>query len=156
ERERLLAGNWKIKAAAGKIFNRAWFPIVEARPAQVLGRVRYWDKASVEEGGDWSAGVLMSMTDEALYYLHDVLRGQWSSRDRNKVMIQTAGLDGVEVDVWCEEEGGSGGKESAELSVRLFAGYNIHTERVTGDKVTRARQLSAQAEVGNVRIVKGS
>lgn len=38
ERERLLGdskrgGNWKIKPAAGKVFNRAWFEVKEAAPA---------------------------------------------------------------------------------------------------------------------------
>jgi predicted phage terminase large subunit-like protein len=52
-----------------------------------------------------------------------------------------------------EAEGGSGGKESAEISVMDLAGYNAHTEHPTGSKIVRAEPLSAQAEVGNVRIV---
>jgi hypothetical protein len=38
ERERLLAGNWKIRPAAGLVFNRAWFPIVDARPVPARER----------------------------------------------------------------------------------------------------------------------
>ena len=48
-----------------------------------------------------------------------------------------------------------GGKESAESTVRNLAGWNVHAETVSGDKVTRARPLSAQCEAGNVFVVRG-
>ncbi|HAM41859.1 MAG TPA: hypothetical protein DCP69_11165, partial [Candidatus Omnitrophica bacterium] len=40
-------------------------------------------------------------------------------------------------------------------SIRELAGYSVHAETVTGDKVTRAQGLSAQAEAGNVKLVRG-
>src|SRR5262249_29076661 len=48
ERERLLGGNWKIRPAAGKVFNRAWFAVVEAVPAGGE-EVRFWDFAATEK-----------------------------------------------------------------------------------------------------------
>lgn len=160
ERERLLAGNWKIRPAAGMLFDRAWFPLVEAAPADdhVLAKVRYWDKAGTEENtegrGNFSVGCLMSRTVDDRFFVEDVVRGQWSAHDRNQVMLQTAKLDGPHTTVWVEQEPGSGGKESAEASVRLLAGFDVRIERVTGDKETRARPLSAQAEARNVRVVR--
>ena len=49
DRARLLGdkhrgGNWKIVPAAGKIFNKAWFEIVDAVPAGMT-IVRFWDEA---------------------------------------------------------------------------------------------------------------
>jgi predicted phage terminase large subunit-like protein len=70
-------------------------------------------------------------------------------------MRQTAALDGPEVAIWVEQEPGSGGKESAEISVRELAGFAVHIERVTGDKQTRALPFAAQCEAGNVRLVRG-
>lgn len=154
ERARLLGGNWNARPAAGKVFNRAWFVIVGTAP-RAARRVRYWDKAGTEGGGDYSAGVKVAAHD-GRYWIEDVVRGQWSSRDRNAVIRQTATLDGGEVAIWLEQEGGSGGKESAELSVRELAGFNVRTEAVTGDKLTRAQPLSAQAEAGNVQVVAGA
>ena len=160
ERERLLAGNWKIRPTAGMLFDRAWFPLVESPPAeeQILAKIRYWDKAATEENlegrGNFSVGCLMSRTIDDRYFIEDIVRGQWTSLDRNQVMLQTAKLDGPLTQVWVEQEPGSGGKESAEASVRLLAGYDVRIERVTGDKETRARPLSAQAEARNVRVVK--
>lgn len=104
ERERLLGGNWKVRAAAGKVYNRAWFPIVDAAPRDAR-RVRYWDKAGTAGGGAYSAGVRMAEAG-GLYYVEDVIRGQWSSLERNTVIRETARLDGVEVAVWVEQEPG--------------------------------------------------
>jgi predicted phage terminase large subunit-like protein len=140
----------------GVLFQRAWFPIVAAAP-RVRQRVRYWDKAATQDGGDYSAGVLMAKSEAGQFYVEDVTRGQWSALKREAVIEQTAHLDAERgrTTIWVECEPGSGGKESAELTVRRLAGFPVHAERVTGDKVTRARPLAAQAEAGNVFLVKG-
>ncbi len=155
ERERLLGGNWLVRPAAGRVFNRAWFDIVEASPV-VARRVRYWDKAGTQDGGHWTAGVRMATDGSGVYWVEDVIRGQWSSHERNRVIKQTAQLDGEDCEIDLEQEPGSSGKESAEISIRELAGYIVHAERVTGDKLTRARQLSAQCEARNVKLVRGS
>src|SRR5262249_25240252 len=71
-------------------------------------------------------------------------------------MLQTAKLDGTEVAVWCEQEPGASGKESAELTVKLLAGYSIHVEAVSGSKEVRAEPFAAQCEAGNGRVVRGA
>ena len=152
ERERLL-GNWNVRPTAGSVFNRSWFNIVDAAPADAR-RVRSWDKAGTEGGGAYSAGVRMARAG-GTYYVEDVVRGQWSAHQRNLVMRQVAEADGPEVTIWMETEPGSGGKESSQISIRELAGYSVHAETVTGDKVTRAHGLSAQAEAGNVKLVRG-
>jgi len=153
ERERAL-GNWNVRPTAGKVFNRAWFPVVDAAPAEAR-RVRYWDKASVEGAGDYSAGVRMARAG-GVYYVEDVVRDRWSALNRNRVMRQVAEADGPEVEVWVEQEGGSGGRESAEITVVELAGYSVRADRVSGagSKLVRAGPLSAQAEAGNVRLVR--
>jgi len=137
----------------GGIFDRAWFSIVRAAPADAR-RVRYWDKAGTECGGAFTAGVRMS-TKGGIYYVEDVVRGQWSSGKRNRAIRTTAEIDGHETHVWVEQEPGSGGKESAEYTIQELAGFTVRAERPTGDKVERAQPLSAQAEAGNVVLVKG-
>lgn len=140
------------------LFKREWFPPERYVDAIPRGRgVRYWDKAATEGGGDYSAGVLV-VEHEGLWYVADVERGQWSARQRDVRMQQSAEADSTttqRLSVWVEQEPGSGGKESAEASIRLLSGYDVHSERVTGDKETRARPFAAQCEAGNVRIVRG-
>jgi predicted phage terminase large subunit-like protein len=157
DRERLLAGNWKIKATAGKVFNRAWFKsFLKELPTDVSAWVRYWDKAGTEGGGKFSAGVLMGKRGNGRVIIADIVHGQWSALNRETVIKQTAEADRMkrgDVEVWVEQEPGSGGKESAESTVRNLGGFTVHAERVTGDKVTRAGPLSSQAEAGNVDLI---
>ena len=170
ERERLLKGNWKIKPTAGKIFNRAWFGILSEWPKDGDGKerpdakelVRYWDKAGTEGGGKFTAGALVGRRECGRFIIADVVRGQWSAQNRENVIKQTAFMDRARygnVLNWVEQEPGSGGKESAENTIRNLAGFNVRAERVTGDKVTRAGPLSAQVEatkgVGNVDLLLG-
>ncbi len=140
---------------AGGMFKRAWFTIVDASPAEAT-RVRYWDKAGTEGGGAYTAGVLVAKVGQ-LFYVEDVLRGQWSSGQREAVVKQTAQLDyqryGGNVEIWVEQEPGSGGKESAENTVSNLAGFPVRAEPVRGDKALRAEPFAAQAEVGNVRLL---
>jgi len=162
ERSRLLGGNWNAKAEAGQVFDRSWFRIVPAAPREAR-RARGWDKAATEadakkkrdkKGPDYSAGVKLAEAD-GIYYVEDVVRGQWRAHERNDLMLQCAQLDGPEVEVHVEQEPGSGGKESAELSVQQLAGFIVRAEPVTGDKLARARALAAQAGAKNVRLVEG-
>ncbi len=118
--------------------------------------MRYWDKAATEGGGARSAGVLIARTEAGLYFIEDVVCGQWSALRRETIMRQVAERDGRAVAIYLEQEPGSGGKESAEASVRNLAGFSVHADRVTGDKCERARPLAAQCEAGNVRLVRGA
>lgn len=153
ERERLLGGNWLIRATAGNVFNRGWFQIVDAAPVDAR-RVRFWDKAGTEGAGDFSAGVRLA-EHAGSYYVEHVIRGQWSAQRRNQVMRQAAEFDGVEVPIWVEREGGSGGKESAEITVQDLAGWMVRADLVTGSKLARAGGFAAQAEAGNIKLVRG-
>ena len=49
ERERLLRGNWKIKAAAGLMFRRTKVNMLEELPTDVIKWARGWDLAATSE-----------------------------------------------------------------------------------------------------------
>ena len=142
-------------ALEGGLFKRGWFDIVQAVPVQVR-RVRYWDKAGTDSDGDYTAGVLIAMDGDGLYYVADVVRGQWSALERERIIRQTAELDGRDVPIWVEQEPGSGGKESAQATIRALAGWTVRAERVTGDKLSRAQPFAAQCEARNVKLVRGA
>lgn len=134
----------------GIMFPPGSVEIVNTIPAGAR-RVRYWDKAGTEKNGAYTAGVLMAEKD-GIYYVEDVIREQLGSERRRAKMREAAELDGVDVQVYVEQEPGSGGKESAENDIKLFAGFAITTERVTGDKVRRAQPFADQWQAGNVKI----
>jgi len=157
-RAQLLEGDWDV-LPQGDCFKREWFgTALTARPAFLTHWVRYWDKAATEDGGDWSAGVLLGRGGN-LFYVLDVKRGQWSWAARNTVMQQTAAEDALacpRYTIWVEQEPGSGGKESAQRSIAELAGYDVHAETVTGSKRVRANPFAAQCEVGNVKLIAGA
>ena len=152
------------RALEGNRFKRDWFRIVESLPTGCRF-VRYWDKAGTAGGGDFSAGVLLAeqMGTAGLgsrrWYVVHVLRGQWSSGQRNAIMRQTAALDktryGDAVQTVAEQEPGSGGKESAEITQQQLAGYVVAIDRVTGSKDVRMEPFAAQCEAGNVALYQG-
>ena len=146
------------RAPEGNRFKRAWFQIVDAAPATAR-RVRYWDKAGTAGGGAFTAGVLMAVDMVTnLFYIEDVARGQWSALEREATIKQMAELDRGRgrIEIWIEQEPGSGGKESAEATIRNLAGFSVHAERPTGDKDVRMEPFAAQAEAGNVKLVRGA
>jgi len=114
---------------------------------------RYWDKAGTHKAGARSAGVKLALDRWDRVWILDSRKGQWSVTERNMVMEQTAQSDGEGVIVGLEQEPGSGGKESAENSIkREFAGYHVIKDKVTGDKVYRAEPLAGQMGIGNVYV----
>jgi len=150
------AGQFQQRPAprTGGFFSWEQLSIVDAAP-RLLQRVRYWDKAGTKDGGAYTAGVLQGMGEDGRFYILDVIRGQWEAPEREKAMKLAAEVDGPEVDIWIEQEPGSGGKESAQATIRNLAGFPIRAERATGDKAVRAEPYAVQVEAGNVVIVRG-
>lgn len=142
--------------AGGGMFKREWFEMVQASPREAY-RVRYWDKGGTDDGGDPTAGVRLARTYEGIIYVEDVVHVQLSAHKRNALMLQTAQMDadlfGNQVIQVVEQEPGSGGKESAEDSIRLLAGFPIYKNLPRGSKPVRAEPFAAQCEAGNVKIV---
>jgi predicted phage terminase large subunit-like protein len=136
----------------GGFFKRAWFEIVDAAPADAR-RVRYWDRAATEGAGDWTVGAKIAAKDGS-YYIEDIRRGRWASGDRDRIIRQTAELDGVGVTVLGEQEPGSAGKDQALAFVKLLSGFAVRAVPSTGSKDVRADPLASQAEGGNVKIVR--
>jgi predicted phage terminase large subunit-like protein len=156
-RAQMLKGDWD--AYEGGMFRREWLSKTQdVCPAEVAARIRYWDKAGTKDAGAYTAGVRMSITKAGLVVVEDVVRGQWSSFKRNEIIRQTAEHDQAThpgTVAWLEQEPGSGGKESAEISVKELAEFEVHTERATGEKATRLGPFASQAEAGNVVLVRG-
>jgi len=138
--------------AGGGMFKTDNIQIIERLTSEtnIVQTVRYWDKAGTQGGGAYTAGVKMSIMRDKRIIIHDVRRGQWSTDDREKIIRQTAEADGRNVRVYIEQEPGSGGKESAQSTIKSLAGYACFADRPTGDKVFRADPFSVQVNNGNV------
>jgi predicted phage terminase large subunit-like protein len=141
-------------AKSGSFFNVEMFGTpVKAVPVGCR-TVRGWDKAATKGDGDYTAGVRMSKSESGIFYIEDVMRGQFDTATRDRLILQTANLDGKGIKQIGEQEPGSAGKESAENFVRMLAGYSVTTEKVSGAKEVRADPFSSQVNAGNVRLVE--
>jgi predicted phage terminase large subunit-like protein len=141
-----------IDAAGAGMFRREWFQVVNDYPHDAR-MVRAWDKEATPEG-DFTAGVLLAEKD-GRYFVVDVIRGQNTPGQNEQVIRQAAQLDGANVQIRMEEEGGSSGKDTIDRYQRIvLKGYDFKGVRSTGEKSTRANPASAAAEAGNIRIVK--
>jgi predicted phage terminase large subunit-like protein len=141
------------------------FPIDRYKVIQSVDRsnvkksVRYVDKAATADGGAYTAFVLMHQMRDDTYVVEDVRRGQWSALDRERRLLQTVQSDAKfcqPYSVYIEQEPGSGGKESAEASVRMLKGFRAYADRVTGSKEVRAHPYAAQVQNGSVSLVAGA
>src|SRR5690606_20321734 len=109
--------------------------------------------------GDYTAGVLVSRSERGVFYVEDVVRGQWSPGMRDGHILAAAEADNgayrEPVQIWLEEEAGVAGKDRTNATKRLLAGFSVRSERPTGPKEVRADPFAAQAEAGNVKLVRG-
>lgn len=142
----------KPSPPGGGMFKVDFFQMVSEifQESLYVRTVRYWDKAGTAGGGTYTCGVKMSRMKTGFFLIEDVKRGQWSSEQRERIIKQTALVDGKKVHVVIEQEPGSGGKESAENTIRNLAGWLVEKDKPTGDKALRADPLSVQVNNGNV------
>lgn len=163
ERERLLNGNWEIKAS-GDMFNRHWFNIVPFDNVPPGARtVRYWDMASTDPAKrktksrdkrepDWTVGFKLTHY-QGMYWIEDIVRVQKLPLDVEKIVKATAEEDGYSVAIRMEQEPGSSGAYTIDHFARgVLNGYDFAGIVSSGSKVERARTASAASQGGKVLI----
>lgn len=148
----------------GGMFDVDMIEIVDAEPSPAwMIQARYWDKAGTKAEkargrGAFTAGVKLAKIRRGPYkdkfIVLDVIRQQWAAGPREQAIKNTAIRDGKSVRVYVEQEPGSGGKESAENTVSMLAGWIVAADRPTGDKVLRAEPMASQIAMGNFLMLR--
>jgi predicted phage terminase large subunit-like protein len=142
----------------GGRFKRHWFDFVPAVPAKAVS-VRGWDlaaskkKAGQSTGPAYTAGVKLSLSSK-VYYIENVVRERGSPADVDRLIKNTAVADGTAVMISIPQDPGQAAKGQVLAFAQLLTGFNVRFSTESGDKVQRADPVSAQAEVGNVKIVR--
>jgi predicted phage terminase large subunit-like protein len=162
ERERLLGGNWKVRATGGTYFPISAVETIPAVPADVVAWCRSWDLAAspVSENNsspDATCGVLMGKRADGRYVIADVQHMRAGAAAvrlavRNMALQDRARFGRVVTVV--PQDPAQAGKEQAQSYAAMLAGHTVAIRRETGDKQTRAEPLAAQWQVGNVAIVE--
>lgn len=155
----------------GDLFSRDDFKFIaeDKVPSRFDNLVWFWDAASTDSGGDYTAGVLIgSYTPLALpnrptpttrYYILKVVFVRLGTLEREERMRQeaerTAEKYGIAAFEWGrEQEPGSSGKDVALKFLTDYVGYRAFVKTSTGSKVVRAQPLAAQVQAGNVFVVE--
>lgn len=163
EQGRLLLGNWNIKPSAGLYFKRSQVRIVDAIPSRIVSIARGWDLAATEisdsnEDPDRTAGVLMARMENGMFIVLHAHREAYQSSDVRRLVRMSATQDREIYNcntILVPQDPGQAGKEQAQSYAKMLAGFKIVSNRVSGDKTTRAEPLAAQWQIGNVLILKG-
>lgn len=121
--------------------------------------IRYWDNAGSPKKGDrkraYTCGVKMGVDIFGRFFIMDVKRVRLDSAAREMLKNSTAHSDTREIEIIQEQEGGSGGQESAENTLRrTLVGFHVKVDIPKGDKTLRADPFSSQVNIGNVYLVK--
>jgi len=141
----------------GSMFKTQDFKIINGFDKnEIKSSIRYWDKAGTTNAGCYTAGVLIHHMADGYFIIEDVIEGQWAAPEREKEIKQAAQIDTIDTSVWVEQEPGSGGKESAENTIRNLAGFCIYADKATGAKEVRAEPYAIQVENGNVKVLNKS
>ncbi len=163
ERERLLGGNWNIRASAGTVFRRGWFQAIDSMDERLVeSEVRAWDLAASEvtpqnQDPDWTVGVRVARLRDGRYVIRHVERIRATAANVERTIERIATSDGKRVAIRLPQDPGQAGKAQAQHLVRRLseAGHVARSERITGSKVDYALPVSALAEQGLISIVRG-
>jgi predicted phage terminase large subunit-like protein len=164
DQQRLLYGNWKVRAEAGKVFNRASFAIVRAAPAGGEEGTGFdlaaTEKKSKGDDPDYTAAVTMRIV-RGRVYITDFAMVRVGPAEVDTFILNTAQqrrasatASGANYRVRWEREPGSSGKRDNMRLVQMLDGLDARGIRPSGDKVMRAKPLSAQAYANNVCLVE--
>lgn len=151
-----VAGQFQQRPAPreGGMFKRSWFGTARAIPAGTQF-VRGWDlAASTGQNAAYTAGAKIGRQPDGRYIIANCVRDRLSAGGVERLIVSTANADGVECRISLPQDPGQAGKSQAQYLVRQLAGFNARATPESGDKETRAEPLSAQAEAGNVDILR--
>lgn len=163
ERERLLYGNWKIKAAKGLFFPRSALPpLLDEVPNDVTKWVRGWDLAATDtdEGGDpaFTASVLLGKRKDGTYVIANATNDRLKAEKVRNLVKQCAVSDKAKykrVRIRMSIDPGQAGKEQSQSYIKMLAGFSISAVKESGTKEARAEPFAAQWQAGNVSVVAG-
>ena len=160
EKERLLKGNWKIKAAAGLFFKRIQVRMIDRLPNNIVIWARGWDLAATpeDEDGDpaYTAGLLMGKTRDGRYVIADVVNQRLQAADVRKLIKITCQTDRAKYGRVIErlpQDPGQAGKEQAQSYTKFLSGFLVKVLPESGSKESRAEPLAAQWQAGNVDVL---
>lgn len=137
----------------GQLFKPDRIDVLDAIPHGTRF-VRGWDLAATAGGGDWTVGAKLGQMPDGRWLIADLVRLRGGPEAVELALVNTARRDGSDVRISLPQDPGQAGKAQAAWLTRQLAGYSTTATPESGDKLTRAEPLAAQANVGNVAMLR--
>lgn len=143
----------------GGLFKEEWFRFRDAAPTPgeiAVGPVRGWDLAGTEDDtAAFTVGVKGCRLRSGETVILDVVRRQLEPANVYALIQATADRDGRGVTQSLPQDPGQAGKDQRRHLGAQLAGHAVHFSPESGSKEDRAIPLAAQAECGNLVLVRG-
>jgi predicted phage terminase large subunit-like protein len=162
-------GDWTVRPEGG-LFRAEWFRDRMCDRRQLPAKLRlcrYWDLASTQgarNDPDYTAGLLLGRTQDAEWYVIDVIRRRCSPLEAERLVRKTAEADAAwardhgyeRPKIRMEQEPGSAGVSVVDgYRRRVLTEFDFSGVRSTGSKETRAEPVAARAEAGDLWLCRG-
>jgi predicted phage terminase large subunit-like protein len=138
----------------GEIFKPDSMLIIDALSVNCRQFVRAWDLGATSKG-DYTVGVKMTRLDDQ-WIICDVARMRGLPNDVRDFILNTAKRDGKKCIVRLPQDPGQAGKAQISSFTSMLAGFSVKADPVTGSKEVRSEAFAAQANVGNVSLLRGN
>lgn len=138
--------------------NPNWINVIKELPADDFKWARVWDLAATEDGGDYTCGTLCGYSKStSKFVIANVLRKQKSIGDVEKMVRETATIDGVDTAICIEQEPGSAGKALVHhYDTTVLPEFKVIPVPATKAKLVRAQPMLAAAEAGKIYLLDES
>lgn len=158
-REQLRNGDWDIHQR-GVYMDRADFILIDELPTDIVASGRRWDMAATEptrpgHDPDWTCGIKGHMTMSGMLVLEHCIRFRKKPEAVEALVLQTARLDGRDVRIRMEQEGGSSGKTVVAYYARLLSGWDFRGEPAQKNKFQRATPFMNMVGQHRVCLLRG-
>lgn len=162
ERERLLGGNWRIRASKGDYFPSHNWQYIEAIPSgwQIAWTVRGWDLAASAPSRkypdpDWTRGVRLSQTRCGKLIVEDMRSVRAGPAQVEELIRNTADEDGKRVTVGLWQDPAAAGKAHGHHLVVALSGHKVELVPTSQNKIGFAKPVTSQQAVRNIYLLRG-
>lgn len=139
----------------GGMFQRKDFEYLDNAPVGVSW-IRAYDLASSKEKrSPWTVGCKIGVDRTGRVILADVDRRRATPAQVDEMMLELANQDGKATEIDFPQDPGQAGKSQVSYIKKNLAGFAAWSSPESGSKEDRAKPLAAQAEGGNVYLVRG-
>lgn len=153
-----IAGQLQQRPAprGGGMFKKSDFQFLDTI-GNIRGKiVRGWDlAASDKKTSPYTVGVKMMLATDGRLIVLDVNRFKKTPGAMEEELKFTVIRDGYNVTQSIPQDPGQAGKTQKAAFAKLLHGYTVKFSPETGSKLQRAEPLAAQAEAGNLYVVRG-